>query len=495
MSAPQIQSGEGRPGLSGGTALAGGCLFLFALPFAGFGVFAAVQAFRELNQGRLTETLFLGLFALIFGGVGFGLMIGGVYGRRKLRQEQARQQSSPDEPWRWRGDWASGRVVATNRQTMAGAWVFALFWNGVSSFVWFALPGELAKGNRLALVGLLFPLVGLGILIWAIRATWRWRRFGQSTLELAAIPAPLGGQLCGLITSQHPLQQAQSVRLRLTCIRRESNGKSTTDRLLWEDEKRLDADAVRSTGGVPVFFNIPADGEPASPATSLPRVVWRLEARASLPGVDYAAQFEVPIFRVALDGAGAQPAEDPTARWQKNAGQYQPDPASPIRVQTTARGETELVFPAARNPGMGLGLLAIAAIWSGFLWLLIVKHAPLIFPIVWTLFDVLLLLALINVWFGYSRVVAGRDGLEVRRRWLFVGRTRSFAAAEVREVKTAIGMTSGNRALYDIKIVTSSGKSFTAASMIPDRRQADWLAQQVQGALGLRRETPELQNP
>lgn len=491
MSVWQAQTGSRGSGSKSSKSAGPGCLFLFALPFAGFGVFAAVQAFHELGRGNSKQALFLGLFALVFGGAGFGLMIGSVYGGRKLKENRARQERSPDEPWMWREDWSNNRVVAVNRQTMILAWVFALFWNAISSFVWIVLPEELAKGNKLVLIALLFPLVGVGLLVWAVRSTLRWRRFGQSTFELAANPAPLGGQLCGLIASQHPFADARSIRLRLACIRRERSGDSTQERLLWEDVKTLEADAVRSTGGIPVFFNLPAEGEPASSTNQLPQVIWRLDASAALPGIDYAARFEVPVFKVAGAATDSKPAEDPTARWQKDAGEYHPDPSSPIRVQTTARGEKELVFPAARYPGQGLSLLVFTAIWNGFLWLIIAKKAPIIFPIVWIFFDVFLLLGLVNIWLGASRIVAGTSGLQVKRSWLLVRRDRTWDVSEVANVIAKMGMTSGNKAFYNIKVVTSGGKQCTAATMIRDKHEAEWLAGQVRTALGLRPETAE----
>lgn len=495
MSLWQIQTGGRGQGSRVGKSAATGCLFLFALPFAAFGVFAAVQAFRELGRGNGKQAVFLGLFALVFGSAGFGLMIGSVYGGRKLKENRARQERNPDQPWLWREDWANNRVVAANRQTMILAWVFAVFWNTISSFVWIVLPEELAKGNKMILIALLFPLVGLGLLVWAIRATLRWRRFGQSTLELAATPAPLGGQLSGLISSQHPFTEARSIRLRLACVRRESSGDSTHERLLWEDEKILDTDAVRSTGGIPVFFNLPAEGEPASPTNQLPQVIWRLEASAALPGIDYAARFEVPVFKVAGAAADSKPAEDPTARWQKDAREYRPDPSSPIRVQTTARGEKELVFPAARYPGQGVSLLVFTAIWNGFLWLLLTMKAPIIFPIVWIFVDVLLLLGLVNIWLGKSRIVAATSGLEVKRSWLLVRRVWTWNTSEVADVIAKMGTTSGNKVFYNIKVVTTGGRQYTAATMIRDKHEAEWLAAQVRDALGLRPRTPEPSGP
>lgn len=492
MSGWQFQQNVGRSGSGKSNAMGAGCLILFAVPFAGFGVFALVLGVRELSRGKVKDGLFLGMFGLVFSGVGFGLMAAAVYGARNSKKQQALQQSHPDEPWRWRTDWAEGRIEAGTRAAVLFPWIFALFWNGVSSGVWFVLPRELARGNRLVLIALLFPLIGVGLLIWAVRATIRFRRFGKSFFELASTPVPIGGQIAGLISTQHPLEDAESVKLRLACVRREQSGDSTTEHLLWEDEKTLEADAIRTTGGIPVFFNIPADAQPASPTLSLPRVIWRLQASAKVPGVDYAAQFELPVFQVAGTGGSSAPVEDPTERWQKDAGQFRLDPKSRIRVQAAIRGENEFIFPAARFPGVGIGLTVFFFLWSGFLWILIAMKAPLIFRIVWSLFDVLLFAWLVGIWFGSSRVVAGSSELVVHRHWLFIRRKKSLPASEIKEVTTAIGMTAGSKAYYDLKAITLDGKKIKLASMIESKREAEWLAGQISAALNLMNRVPQV---
>src|SRR5687768_5233453 len=155
-----------------------GCMILFALPFAAAGVFAAVQAVRELGQGNGRQAAFLGIFGLAFGGVGCGLLYGTIYGARRIAEARAREESAPDEPWRWRADWAAGRIVSASRPALGVAWGAAVLWNLVASPVLFALPEELRNGNRAALIALLFPLIGTGLFISAVRKTLRWRRFG-----------------------------------------------------------------------------------------------------------------------------------------------------------------------------------------------------------------------------------------------------------------------------------------------------------------------------
>src|SRR5437868_6654694 len=90
-----------------------GCLALFALPFAGVGIFTAYKAIESLLQGKIKEGFFLIVFALVFGGVGFGLLIGVFFGSKFKKRRTALQIAHPEEPWLWRKDWASGRIAAS----------------------------------------------------------------------------------------------------------------------------------------------------------------------------------------------------------------------------------------------------------------------------------------------------------------------------------------------------------------------------------------------
>lgn len=470
----------------GRSKLGVGCLVLFALPFAGVGVFAAILAARKAAEGQWREAGILALFALTFGGVGFGLIVGSFMGARKLTQHQKREAEFPNEPWRWREDWASGRVVSNNRLAMLIAWPFALLWNAISSMIWFMLPRELEKGNKVALIGLIFPLVGLGLLIWAVRATRRWRKFGVVTFDLTTVPVKLGGELSGLITTPAPLVGAREVLLQLSCVRHERHGEDSHDKLLWEDSKQLDADALITASGIPVYFRLPQDGVPASPKQDSSYVKWQLCVKAATGGVDFAAMFELPVFGVTAGVSTAVP--DPTAPWQKDAGQFSPDPASRIRIQTMLTGETEFLFPPLRNLGPAIFLALFTLGFSVATWFLIVKSAPLIFPITFGFFSGLLWLLTFGVWFGASRIVCGASGLEANQRWLFLKSRTKFNREEIKDIKLHIGMRSGTKAYYDLRLVTRIGRERTLASSIANKREAEWLAQQMKMALALKDE-------
>jgi hypothetical protein len=151
-------------------------------------------------------------------------------------------------------------------------------------------------------------------------------------------------------------------------------------------------------------------------------------------------------------------------------------------VSRTRRG-TEIYFPAARNKAMAMSLTVFTLIWVGAIWATIAFRAPLVFPIVFGAFGVLLMLILIDQWVGVTRVTADRDGVTVAKGWLVPGSGRTLRAADVAEVTIRIGSQAGRTPYYDITIVTTAGKRVTAGGGIPDKSEAEWLAATVQAAL------------
>jgi hypothetical protein len=140
-----------------------GCVALFLLPFAGFGMFAAVQAVHMAALGDWKQAAFFGLFALTFGGVGIGGLIALARGRRRLAEVEAAKARHPEEPWLWRPDWAAGRIEDSNRTAARFAWGFAAFWNLVSLPAgYFGVRAAVVQGNRAGLWRCCFRSPGSG---------------------------------------------------------------------------------------------------------------------------------------------------------------------------------------------------------------------------------------------------------------------------------------------------------------------------------------------
>ncbi|HTC22795.1 MAG TPA: hypothetical protein VK688_00450, partial [Gemmatimonadales bacterium] len=167
-------------------AMAFGCLALFALPFIAVGIGSAVMVVPKLWAGDWKGAGLLGLFALTFGGAGGWVLAAGVMGQRQAASRALAAERHPNEPWLWRPDWAAGSIEDAGRKSQYFLWAFAAFWNLIAWPIGvMVVRATLIEGNRLGLLGLLFPIVGIGLLVAAIRATLRERKFGVSVLELA----------------------------------------------------------------------------------------------------------------------------------------------------------------------------------------------------------------------------------------------------------------------------------------------------------------------
>jgi hypothetical protein len=467
-----------------------GCLVTFLLPFAAVGGFTAVQCVRFASQGKWSEAGFFAIFALTFGGVGFGGIAAALAGRRKLAEIEALRQKNPAAPWLWRPDWAAGRVDDSSRATMWTAWAFAALWNLISipSAV-LGVRAALREDKPAGYVALLFPLGGIGLLVRAVRATIRYRRFGISRFELTTRPGIVGHSLAGTVRTTITLRPAEGVQVALRCVRRVTSGtgdnRSTSESTLWEEEIRVQGQVSRDASGmgttIPVAFAIPADATACDDRDSDNRVLWRLEVSASVPGVDYAASFEVPVFRTELSDHPPTPAEAALKVTVDVATYHQPV-GSRIEVRTSRRG-TEILFPAARNPGAALGLTVFVLLWSVAVWFLIHYRAPVIFPIVFGAFELLLLLFVLELWLRVSRVVAGDGSLSIGTGYLIPGGERSWVASEIDDVTTRITMQAGGRPYYDVVAVTKNGKKVTAGHSVRDKHEAEWLAATIKRAL------------
>ena len=84
---------------------------------------------------------------------------------------------------------ASTRVRSNTRSNLIGAWVFAVVWTLISAPLLFFIPRELER-KPIAVIGFIFPIIGIGLLSWALMLTLRWRRFGPAWFEMAAPASP-----------------------------------------------------------------------------------------------------------------------------------------------------------------------------------------------------------------------------------------------------------------------------------------------------------------
>jgi len=399
------------------------------------------------------------------------------------------KQSHPDEPWLWRPQWAAGEIHYSAKPGAIAVCLIALFWNAIAlpSAVPTMLAHDLASEPRFAWLAL-FPLIGFGLIGWAIHLLLRWNAYGDSRFEMKSVPGKIGGTLEGSIHVGHGIEPMRRVSLKLVCVNRTNSGNSSTDWPLWSDESEVTAGA---DGSIPVVFLIPPECRPTDDSNFRDRIFWRMNARSAGGIVDYKSSFEVPIFQIGETSTQSAEVLDLRIRRDQRVSEFRPQ-GSAIRFGLTADGQSEIYFRAFRNPSVVFALLGFFAIWSGCTYEIFKEHAPLLFRIVWPAVEAIIGLWVIAMTFVSTTVVIG-DG-ELKVTWRLCGipvKTRRVPSGEARDVRSIAGMTAGTTLYRRIQIRYGQRGELNFGDGIKDPIEADWLATRIGEALGLSRASAE----
>ena len=209
------------------------------------------------------------------------------------------------KPWTQRKDWAAGKVIQEGAQQLGFLIVFTILWNLISNGITaFAFISEWETGD-VPWFMLIFPIVGLILIVVTIRTWIRRRKFGISIMTLDTIPAYLGDRLRASIeTGVNALDDpARSFNVKFLCAEkkssRDSEGKKRVSvREIWSEEHEVYGQLSESmkTFTISIFFNVPSDLPPTHLIPEDDRTLWKVNVTSKVPGVDYAAQFEVPVY-------------------------------------------------------------------------------------------------------------------------------------------------------------------------------------------------------
>lgn len=440
-----------------------------------------------LNRDMRWDALaFSGLITLLFGGVGFGLLAWTLL----VRPLHVEHPDAASRPWLARRDWADNHIACSGKGSLWFVWAFALFWNGLSAPALYAVPGEFAKGNHLILVALIFPLIGLVLLVWAIRNTLSWRRFGQLAVVMDPFPGAIGGQVGGHVDVPLPFDVQQLFSISLSCVHSYESGsgknRSRKETVLWQGEGLAHAEPTAKGTRLSFCFDVP-DALPASEPPSSDYHLWRLTLEADLPGVDLSRHFELPVFPT---GEHSSAHMRSSTRHPKAIEQR----ASQIEQALDYReipGGVELFSPMLRNPaGWSAGLL-FGAIFGGAGWSMFryADDAPA--TLVWGCMLVGGVIVFFTVLAMFSSVQARLDGegLCSQRFWLGVPVGRTWVRRDEihrLEIESSYRQQIGSKTIevFHIRAVTRSGRNITIAKNLKGREVARQALTAIAGRCG-----------
>ena len=466
--------------------LVSGCLYLFAAPFCGFGLYAFTMGLWSLLSGDLAGGAYAGAFGVGFSAVGFGLVYLLRRGARVVQAQERMRTENPDRPWLWREDWAAGRIAASGGvlpMVLVGGAVLCF---GASAPIIYVIPRELARHNAAILMILLFPFAGFVMLVQAVRAAARWRVVRGAAFEMDSVPGQIGGTLAGRIVLPAGVIPNGEFTLVLRCVNRvttnSGNSSSTWEHVLWTDERV----ALSDGAAIPVAFYIAADMPSSDFRNVRNEIIWRMSATGPTAAGKFDALFEVPVFKVAETADQERKAEEVRAEEHRQLETYVHPAASRIALRLTPGGATEVYFPPLRNPGAALATVVFTAIWSAILWFIHAAHAPRIFLYGWGFFDAIMVLILLSM-VAAVRVRVGMDEITIDKSLAgMVYSRRRIRDGDVKSVSTIPGMTVNNEVYSQLRITYGAGRTFDFADGIRDKREADWLADQIAQRLGLK---------
>ena len=436
---------------------------------------------------------FKAIFLLVFGGFGVGLLI------FTWRQPPEKDRSDPryrDRPWLLDEAWQSPTIRSSSKASMYGIWIFAAFWNLISAPIPFMLYEEVVeKQNTIALVGLLFTVVGIGLLTWAIRRTLEWRRFGPTPVTLDPFPGSIGGHVGGTIDLNLPFSSQNEFELTLTSIRSYVSGsgknRSRKEKAGWQDSVMAHAESS-SAGGTRLSFRFDVpEGLPESDAErdEDSYTIWRLALGAELDGADLDRSFDIPVYATATQSRGLSQLAVQRGR-EKQALHDDAEVRKIVRLTHDASGR-RMVYPMGRNPGPALGGFIVGATFAAAGWWLVVDEGQRLFGSVFGGVGALVAIGALYSIFNSLEIVREPGGFRTVRRVLGFPLKRGRMSRDefVKFTKKSGYQTQngGKHVMhYTIRAVDRSGRALVVGEGFRGENQAEAAMRLIGEELGLR---------
>ncbi|MGC2803444.1 MAG: HEAT repeat domain-containing protein [Candidatus Acidiferrum sp.] len=481
-------------------------LAFFGLMFLVPGLLSLVTFLVSGRNGSARATLSAAAIALFISSIGAGFLLAALVGFRRLKEQAGVEEANPSSPWLWRSDWANRRAESLRKNSERTAWIVCLLGNLVIVPLTVAMVSELTpQKDPYAYLAIGFLLIGAILFANALRETLRRRSFGDTYFELYSLPFYPGGRLAGRIHLKLDVEAQHGIDLRLSCVRKTIRGtgdsRSVVKTVLWQTEQNVPFGGLglEPLGKmIPVDFAIPSDAYVTDHDNFSDQVLWLLHAQADVPGIDYSDDFELPVFKTfaSMEQAPANNAPDTFGFTTGTFSQGDPSPVSAPEhakvVVTSDSGVTEFYFPAFRTPSRSLFLIFFSALWTGVVFFLFHSNAPLFFSGIFGLTDLLMILALLHITLGTTRIRASNGEVTSTKRILGIGSTNRFAVSEIDSIMTVTsgqqGGSEGN-AMYAIRLRAKNGRRFTLADEIGSRQEARWIVAQIETLTGMKIDT------
>ncbi|HOT29122.1 MAG TPA: DUF3592 domain-containing protein [Candidatus Ozemobacteraceae bacterium] len=219
---------------------------------------------------------------------------------------QKRAPADPHRPWIGDGPWQGFQIRSGDWVDVLLSWVMAICVSLFASIFVFLMLKE--PSTPLPVKGFLgiFVLVAALLLYNAMYITMRRLKYGDSILLLSQMPLVPGTPFDAVVVTKRALKPEDGCKATLRCVAVVRKEKSTgtgkkvtyTEEIMYEKSVivRVDLNAVRGDrSAIPVHFEIPGHIPPRI-LSVYPQIRWRLVLEAETAGIDYFAEFDLPVY-------------------------------------------------------------------------------------------------------------------------------------------------------------------------------------------------------
>lgn len=444
---------------------------------------------RELRWGLMGFQL---IFVLAFGGVGIGLMLFCLLKQpAELSNEMSTAASiTENNTWKNRKAWQSNQVLSGAKTGMWAALIFSFFWNVISiPAAIFATP-EIIAGNYAALLAYIFPVVGIGLIIWAVRATQNWRRYGRTPFTLDPFPGSIGGQVGGTLILPVPFHSDHSYTVTLSCVFSYMSGsgknRSRKEKLIWQSQGFAHTKSEMNSTRIEVLFNVD-DSLPPSDAKRGSRYhLWRLNISSNHTDVKFDRNFDIPVYptNTSAKQLSALSTEHPQAE------QYRLQEIESVLDIGRVPGGIQIYYPPFKKTLIKCIGIFCGLIFFGIGLLVGYEDGPMILAIAFTLVG-----GLIGLFSFYSlilglHVIIDRQFL-TSKRYLFhiPSGNRQIPRSDIKHLVLAKSFQQGSgskmKTTYKIQAITTSGKKINIGYNLEGRNVAEQALESISMLSGI----------
>jgi hypothetical protein len=236
---------------------------------------------------------------------------------------------------------------------------------------------------------------------------------------------------------------------------------------------------------IPVLFAIPFNCRETTQPDGTDGIHWRLDVSARVPGVDYLAKFDVPVFKTSDSRPDFKLDEALVAQVTPAPNRDSILREAGITKEPLANG-VRLIFHMARHVGIAIGLTVFLAIWTAAIWAMHVA-APMM-AVIFALFGLLAVFIALDLWFYRSVAEASPNGLILRGGLFGIGRTRLIPVDDVQQFTLKDGMSSGTTGCSNILVVLPSGKKRTVGRLVTGKLAQRAVIEELQTALDMHKD-------